>query len=304
MEHSFDIKIAEKYGVVEAIVYKNLLFWIMKNKAEGKNYHDGKYWSYNTIKSFQELFPYLSYEKIRNAINKLVEKKVLLKGNYNVNKYDRTLWYAFVEEPEELKTIKAPIDNNNSNTENKKIDDDNNINPNGNNNNPNGDGNKSNLGNPQMDLGSSPNIADISTNNNTNITQYNNTDFLNGEKKSEVYLEIKDGVTRYKGISSFDIFAKYTVHFLSILLANTGTELKNYLKPIEIDRLKNNFENRVSNSGSALLFALDEAFKQPISYRQINFIKCLNIYLIEGSNLSLKDTEYTEQIIELEYYKG
>ena len=54
----------------------------------------------------------------------------------------------------------------------------------------------------------------------------------------------------------------------------------------------------------ALLFALDEAFKQPISYRQFNFIKCLNIYLIEGTNLSSKNTEIEEQQIELEHYKG
>ena len=316
MEHSFDIKIAEQYGVVEAIIYKNLLFWIMKHKAEGKNYHDGKYWSYNTIKSFQELFPYLSYEKIRKAINKLVEEGVLIKGNYNVNKYDRTLWYAFAEEPEELRAIKAlnddktekmdindntnpNNDNDKSSIETEKMDFNNITNTNCNNTN-------SNFEKQQMDLGVIPNyIADINTNNNTNITKYNNTDFLSGEKKSKVYLEIrKNGIAYYKGIDNFEIFSRYTVNLLSILLANTGTELKNYLKQIEIDRLKSNFENRVSNAGSALLFALDEAFKQPISYRQFNFIKCLNIYLIEGTNLSSKNTEIEEQQIELEHYKG
>ena len=109
-QHFFDIEIAKKYGVNEAIIYTNLLFWIKKNKANGTHYYDGRYWSYNSVKAFQTLFPYLSSRQIRNALDNLVDNGILIKGNYNNNHYNRTLWYAFKEEPEELKNCQMDND--------------------------------------------------------------------------------------------------------------------------------------------------------------------------------------------------
>lgn len=37
MTHNFDVEIAKKYGVYEAILINNLAFWISKNKASDKN---------------------------------------------------------------------------------------------------------------------------------------------------------------------------------------------------------------------------------------------------------------------------
>ena len=36
MEYSFNIHIAKKYGVDEAIMIKNFQFWILKNEASDK----------------------------------------------------------------------------------------------------------------------------------------------------------------------------------------------------------------------------------------------------------------------------
>ena len=55
MEHSFDVMLAQKYGVNAAVLLKHFEFWIAKNKANGKNYFDGKYWTYNSRKAFAEL---------------------------------------------------------------------------------------------------------------------------------------------------------------------------------------------------------------------------------------------------------
>ena len=112
MIHSFDIEIAKKYGINEALIYNHFLFWIIKNKANEKNYKDGRYWTYSSIKALQNIFDYLSEKQIRIAINNLIDNKVLIKANYNSNPYDRTIWYAFVEEPYELSKI--------SNTEGQK----------------------------------------------------------------------------------------------------------------------------------------------------------------------------------------
>lgn len=105
MEHSFDVDVAVKYGVEIAIVYKHILFWIIKNKSHNKNFKDGCYWTYFSISSLQSIFPYFSIKQLRNIIDKMKENRIIKVGNYNSQRYDRTLWYAFVEEPEELKKI-------------------------------------------------------------------------------------------------------------------------------------------------------------------------------------------------------
>lgn len=97
MQHSFDIEIAKKYGILEAILINNLLFWITKNKANNKNFHDGDYWTYNSTKAFAELFPYVSKRQIEKALQHLRDEDIIKVGNYNEMKYDRTLWYAFTE---------------------------------------------------------------------------------------------------------------------------------------------------------------------------------------------------------------
>lgn len=95
MQHIFDVDIAVKYGVLEAILIKNIYYWIAKNKANNKNYYDGSYWTYNSIKAFKELFPYASERQISNALKHLEKEGIIKVGKYNKNAYDRTNWYAF-----------------------------------------------------------------------------------------------------------------------------------------------------------------------------------------------------------------
>jgi len=98
MHHSFDIEIAKKYGVEVAVVLNNIAFWINKNRANNKHFHDGRYWTYNSIKAFRELFPYWSFKQMRNILNKLKETGVILIGNFNEKNYDQTTWYALTDE--------------------------------------------------------------------------------------------------------------------------------------------------------------------------------------------------------------
>lgn len=95
--HYFDIHIAELYGVNCAVILQNLWHWIRKNEANGTNYYDGHYWTYNSTKAFKSLFPYLSQKQIETALKKLRDEGIVITGNYNAVKYDRTLWYAITE---------------------------------------------------------------------------------------------------------------------------------------------------------------------------------------------------------------
>lgn len=92
--HKFNVGLAQKHGLNEAIILENIIYWVKKNKANNKNFYDGKHWTYNSIKAFHELIPYLSEKQIRTALKNLENNGVIITGNYNKLSYDRTLWYT------------------------------------------------------------------------------------------------------------------------------------------------------------------------------------------------------------------
>ena len=93
--HSFDINIAAEYGIEEAIIIHHFQHWIGINARANRNFHEGRFWTYQTYAQIAENFPYLNERKIKYAIRCLVEKKVLITGNFNKSKFDKTVWYAF-----------------------------------------------------------------------------------------------------------------------------------------------------------------------------------------------------------------
>ena len=94
MIHSFDTSIAEEYGLFEAILLNNIYYWLEHNRSNGRHYYDGKYWTYNSVGAYTELFPYMSKGKIERALKHLEEEGILVTGNYNKIPTDRTKWYA------------------------------------------------------------------------------------------------------------------------------------------------------------------------------------------------------------------
>jgi hypothetical protein len=114
MNHSFDVAMAERYGVNEAIFIENLRFWILKNKANKRHFYDGRYWTYNSAKAFAELFPYWSRQQVERIIHKLKSAGVLLIGHYSQNAYDRTNFYALSDEMDSLFKANPFIENEES----------------------------------------------------------------------------------------------------------------------------------------------------------------------------------------------
>ena len=97
MNYMFDGKVAMEFGVDGAIMLQNLYFWIKKNEANNKHYHDGRYWTYNSAKAFSELFPYWSEKQISRILTNLENNGAIVTGNYNKVAYDRTKWYALTD---------------------------------------------------------------------------------------------------------------------------------------------------------------------------------------------------------------
>ena len=95
MQHHFDADIAMQYGMLEAVIINHLEYWIEHNEKNEKNFYDGRYWTFNSMRAFTEVFPYASEKQIRNAIKHLEDTGILIVGNYNKSQYDRTKWYTF-----------------------------------------------------------------------------------------------------------------------------------------------------------------------------------------------------------------
>lgn len=97
--HSFDADLAVKLKSVElAVLVHHFQYWIRHNAEMGKNLHEGRTWTFQTLKDIAAHFPYWSYKQVERLVNKLVELEILIKGNFNTSTYDRTVWYAFKNE--------------------------------------------------------------------------------------------------------------------------------------------------------------------------------------------------------------
>lgn len=97
--HSFDPEVAKEVGVNAAVIYQNIHYWCEHNAANERNFHEGRYWTYNSNKAFTELFPYMSAKQIRRALDKLIEAGYIAKGCFNKSKFDQTCWYSDLHLP-------------------------------------------------------------------------------------------------------------------------------------------------------------------------------------------------------------
>lgn len=97
MIHCFDTEVAMEYGLYPAIILQNIAHWVTHNEANETNYHDGEYWTYNSVRAFADLFPYMSPKQIRAALDVLKDQGLIKTANFNEVAYDRTLWYTMTE---------------------------------------------------------------------------------------------------------------------------------------------------------------------------------------------------------------
>lgn len=82
-------RLAKAIGLNEAIFLQQVHYWLNKSK----HFYDGYYWIYNTYEDWLEQFPFWSNATLRRIVNKLEKKELIIVGNYNKLKIDKTKWY-------------------------------------------------------------------------------------------------------------------------------------------------------------------------------------------------------------------
>ena len=102
--------VALRYGLEEAIFLDSLMYWYKENRANQRNYQDGRWWTFNSVKAFQELFPWWSVRQIRRIIDSCKEQGAILAGSFNNDHRDRTAWYT---PGDELLTLYGMTENDN-----------------------------------------------------------------------------------------------------------------------------------------------------------------------------------------------
>ncbi|GEM_PF-6541209 len=90
IQQRLSAELAQEIGLNESIVFLQLEYLVAISGHE----HDGRLWTYQSVRDLERQFPYWSTATINRTLRNLVEMGLLIQGNYNTAKYDRTRWFA------------------------------------------------------------------------------------------------------------------------------------------------------------------------------------------------------------------
>jgi hypothetical protein len=92
--HAFNVDVAVKIGLEESIILHQFMFWVERSRANEKNFHEGRYWTYNSLTALEKLFPYMSGSTIKRKISTLLQEGILLVGKFHKDATNRSNWYS------------------------------------------------------------------------------------------------------------------------------------------------------------------------------------------------------------------
>lgn len=95
---NFSEQLSIDFDLEIAIFLENLVYWLRLNSAkdnpEHRNFHEGRFWSYNSYPELAKLFPCWTAKTIRTIISRCVKHDLVVVGNFNKKRYDQTNWYS------------------------------------------------------------------------------------------------------------------------------------------------------------------------------------------------------------------
>lgn len=137
--HHINVSIAKEVGLVESILLSHFFFWYQCNNGNNKFFKDGKVWFFKSVSQICEIYPYLSQERVKRAIERLVQSGLVHKqpneedGLKRANLYSLSdiviSWYDYSKAPNDgyntQRDVQYPTKDNNKedNSNNKEIED-------------------------------------------------------------------------------------------------------------------------------------------------------------------------------------
>lgn len=95
--------LAMKIGFREAVILQQIHFWL----TSSLHIIEGRRWIYNTYKDWHKQFPFWSEVTIKRSILSLERKGLLISGNWNFSKIDKTKWYTI--DYEKVANLELPL---------------------------------------------------------------------------------------------------------------------------------------------------------------------------------------------------
>lgn len=88
-------KLAKCLGLKEAVIFQQIHYWLEINKKTNNNFKENRYWTYNSIKKWQENeFDFLSERTVERTIKKLENDGLIISKTFNKMRGDKTKWYS------------------------------------------------------------------------------------------------------------------------------------------------------------------------------------------------------------------
>ncbi len=88
----FSESLADYVGIIPAIVYENIRYWVNKNRKKGTTSRHGKTWTYQGVREMAEQIKGITQKQVRAGLKKLEEYGLILAGFFGG--CDRRLWYT------------------------------------------------------------------------------------------------------------------------------------------------------------------------------------------------------------------
>lgn len=92
--HTYNVSVAADVGINAAVLFYNICYWVEENKTNERNFINGKYWTYNTIKALQTMFPEMTKNQIEYALKKLKDNGYIESATLSEDTRDRTNYYT------------------------------------------------------------------------------------------------------------------------------------------------------------------------------------------------------------------
>lgn len=92
--HIINVSIAKEVGLVESILLSHFYMWTQLNASIESCQFDDKTWFYKSSAQICEIYPYLSQEKVKRAIERLVQSGLLYKRVNVDNGLLKANWYS------------------------------------------------------------------------------------------------------------------------------------------------------------------------------------------------------------------
>lgn len=81
-------------GMTEAILLQHFFYWHQHAQNLPEMNREGRVWFYRSVAEMREVFPYLSDGNVRTAIQHLIDRGLIVKGDFASSSMYKATWYS------------------------------------------------------------------------------------------------------------------------------------------------------------------------------------------------------------------